>query len=81
MNRFLSFIIFGALFQDASAQSSKRDNRGNHHVQRRFFNEIFKTDSTFFKIQKSPKYSSKDFWVCADGRKVLLTKILKGNVS
>ena len=81
MIRFLNFIIFGILFQDASAQSSKRDNHGNHHVQRRFFNEIFKTDSTFFKIQKSPKYSSKDFWVCADGRKVLLTKILKGNVS
>ena len=78
MIRFLSFIIFGALFQDASAESSKRDNQKNHHE---FFNEIFKTDSTFFKIQKSPKYSSKDFWVCADGRKVLLTDILKGNVS
>ena len=81
MIRFLNFIIFGVLYQDSSAQSPKRDNHGNHHVQRRFFNEIFKTDSSFFKIRKSPKYGSNDFWICADGRKVLLTEILKGNVS
>ena len=68
---FLSLVIFGALFQDANAESSKRE----------LFNELFKSDSSFFKIQKSPKYSSKDFWICADGGQVLLTDILKGNVS
>ena len=71
MIRFFSFVIFGALLLDARAGSSKRE----------IFNELFKSDSTFFKIQKSPKYSSKDFWICADGRQVLLTDILKGNVS
>ena len=55
-------------------------NQRSHHVRRRFFNEIFKRDSTFFKLEKQPRYSSQDKWVCADGRTVLITDILKGSV-
>jgi len=86
MISFFTFIIFGALFQDASAESPKRDHQRNHHVQKRFFNALFKSDSTFFKLQKPPRYLAyvdlqknmqkttkiMDFWMCADGREVLL---------
>ena len=41
---------------------------------------MFKRDSTFFKLEKQPKYSSQDKWVCADGRTVLIKDILKGSV-
>ena len=71
-------IIFIVLVIVTSGESFH--NQRSHHVRRRFFNEMFKRDSTFFKLEKQPKYSSQDKWVCADGRTVLIKDILKGNV-
>ena len=67
----LCLFIFGAFFQEVCAKSPKRE----------FFNEIFKSDPSLFKLQKQPKYSSEDFWICSDGRKILIKDILKGTVS
>ena len=64
-------------------------------MSRSFFNALLKSDSTFFKLQKPPRYLTyvdlqknmlkttkiMDFWMCADGREVLLKDILQGNVS
>ena len=55
-------------------------NKASAERQRRFFNNIFKSDSSFFKLKKQPTYSSQDEWKCADGRSVLIKDILKGNV-
>ena len=71
-------IILILLLLEASGASS--NNQRSHHVRRRFFNEIFKHDSTFFKLRKLPKYSNQDKWVCADGKTVFIEDILKVNV-